>query len=151
MSAYRFGLSRLLDWRRRLEDDALNALLHAERIHERELARLETLQARHRTETEKLQSNVGHRMDVDQQSRDRNWLETLAQEILRQTQVVEHASVRCTTLRQQHKKARLEREVLEKLEERDRRKWKLESQRREQKAMDEVSAQRHLRKSREAS
>ncbi len=150
MKTYRFGLARLLEWRRRLENDALMALVRAEQTEERERSRLDALCARHRAEAKRLEPDAGQRMDVEQTSRDRAWLESLSGEIRRQQQVVAHASSRCETQRQQHKKARIEREVLEKLEQRDRRKWMLANQRREQKTMDEIGAQRHVRKSREA-
>lgn len=140
---FRFRLAKVLRWRERRVDEEARAMREAAetlRRARRERTRLETELARLAREGERMRHEGG---DVAQWRLLAAWL-TAQTDRLRLLQVRERqAAVALGAQRQRLLQAHREKEVLVRLEERQRQVWEDEERRRERRELDDIGGRRH--------
>lgn len=140
---FRFRLAKVLRWRERRVDEEARAMREAAealRLARRERTRLEAEMARLAREGERLRRDGG---DVAQWQLLAAWL-TAQTDRLRLLQARERqAAVALGAQRQRLLQAHREKEVLVRLEERQRQVWDDEERRRERRELDDIGGRRH--------
>ncbi len=140
---FRFRLAKVLRWRERRVDEearAMRAAAEALRRARRDRARLEAELARLASEGERLRRDGG---DVARWRLLATWL-TAQTDRLRALQIREReAAVALGAQRQRLLQAHREKEVLLRLEARQRQVWEEEERRRERRELDDIGGRRH--------
>lgn len=144
MRRFVFSLQKVLDYRQRLEEQAIRAFAEAQRQLHNEQAVLEhlllsreaCLNLSHRT----------HRLTVEMLDVEQKYLSVLEERIQQQHQRIEEAKALLERRRQELIVAQRERKILERLREKQYELWRQELLRAEQKALDDLASVRAVLK-----
>ncbi|MGE3540099.1 MAG: flagellar export protein FliJ [Candidatus Tectimicrobiota bacterium] len=144
---YQFRLQRVLEYRRRCEEDRQQALRQAQLLHNNELARLEELRLAAQAQAEALHDTPGTGFSSDEWRAWQRHYARLAQEVEGQQEVVTRTTERVVAQRQQLLVARQETKVIEKLDEQARQRYRAELAQRDNQLLDELALtrSRHVR------
>ena len=138
----RFRLQRVLDYRRRHEEECAQSLHQVQLLHQQAVARLEALQTEAQAQEEHLEQAQGTALAPAELQSWQRYHEVLAQRIAAQQDVVVPAAQAVAEQRQQLLVARQETKVIEKLRDKAQRRALLEQARREQQWLDELALTR---------
>ena len=139
---YRFRLQRVLDYRRRREEESEHALRQAQLLHQEEEARLAALQTEAQAQEEQLEESRGAALAPAELQSWQRYHQILSQQIAAQQSVVTQAAHVVTEQRQQLLVARQETRVIEKLHDKAKQRYLLELASREQQLLDELALTR---------
>ena len=139
---YRFRLQRVLDYRRRREEDCGRTLRQVQLLHQQEETRLAALQAEAQAQEEYLENARGAALSPAELQSWQRYHQVLAQGIAAQQGVVAQAAQVVAEQRQQLLVARQETKVIEKLRDKAKQRYLLELTNREQQLLDELALTR---------
>jgi flagellar export protein FliJ len=139
---WQFRLQRVLDYRRRHEEEREHSLRQVQLLHQQEAARLDALQTEAQAQEEHLEKAQGTTLTPAELQSWQRYHQVLSQRLAAQQDVVVQADQVVEEQRQQLLVARQETKVIEKLRDRVQRRALLESMRREQQLFDELALMR---------
>ena len=144
---YRFRLQRVLEYRRRCEEEQQQALRQAQLLHQNEATRLEALQLAAQTQEETLLATHGTGLSSAEWSAWQRHYALLAQDIATQQEVVSQMTRQVLEHRQQVLVARQETRIIEKLDEQAQQRYLAAQAQRDSQLLDELALtrSRHVR------
>ena len=137
-----FRLQRVLDYRRRHEEECEHSLRQVQLLHQQEAARLDALQIEAQAQEAHLEKAQGTTLPPAEWQSWQRYHQVLTQCIAAQQDVVARAAQVVVEQRQQLLVARQETKVIEKVRDRVQRRALLELTRREQQLFDELALMR---------
>ena len=137
-----FRLQRVLDYRRRHEEECEHNLRQVQLLHQQETARLDALQTEAQAQEEHLEKAQGTTLTPAELQSWQRYHQMLSQRIAAQQDIVAQAAQAVEEQRQQLLVARQETKVIEKLRDKAQRRALLEHTRREQQLLDELALMR---------
>ncbi|GAA0362106.1 hypothetical protein GCM10008932_13430 [Alkalibacterium iburiense] len=135
MKSYRFSMEKVLEWRADLEDSAHLLVKEKEEALQNEQARLEGLIK----ESRKLKSENLFKSSIDDLKRHSLYTELLDDKIVRQKLAIQTAETELDRAREQLKEAHKDKKVMEKLEEKEKKRYIEFVNKKEQEQLDEIS------------
>lgn len=135
MKSYRFSMEKVLEWRADLEDSAHLLVKEKEEALHKEQARLEGLIK----ESRKLKSENLFKSSIDDLKRHSLYKELLDDKIVRQKLAIQTAETELDRAREQLKEAHKDKKVMEKLEEKEKKRYIEFVNKKEQEQLDEIS------------
>jgi flagellar export protein FliJ len=139
---YRFRLQRVLDYRRRKEEECENTLRQAQLLHQQEEAQLEALKIEARAQEEQLEGSRGATLAPAELHHSQRYHQSLVQGMVAQRNVVAQAMQVVAEQRQRLLVARQETRVIEKLRDKAQQRYMLEVASREQQLLDDLALKR---------
>lgn len=139
---WRFRLQRVIEYRRRHEEECEHSLHQVQLLHQQEATRLEALQAEAQAQEEHLEQARGTALSPAELQSWQRYHQGLAQRIAAQQGVVAQAAQVVIEQHRQLLVARQETKVIEKLRDKAQRRSLLELTRREQQWLDELALTR---------
>lgn len=138
MARFRFRFSTVLDVRKQREQDALTALGSAQRAYQQAVARKHELQQLLQASLARRESLGGEATPVLAFQLEQSFINGTKQRIIQSDQAIVRASRVVEKSLRAYLAARKQTRMIETLEEKDRREFKLEQAKKEQKQMDEM-------------
>ena len=139
---YRFRLQRVLEYRRRCEEDRQQALRQAQLLQTEEEARLEALRQEARAQEEALAATPGTGLPSADWSLWQRHYRSLVQSAEAQQDIVTQMAQRVAEYRQQLLVARQETKVIEKLNDKAKQRYLAEMAKRDNELLDELALTR---------
>jgi flagellar FliJ protein len=136
---WQFRLQRVLDYRRRHEEEREHSLRQVQLLHQQEAVRLDALQTEAQAQEEHLEKAQGTILTPAELQSWQRYHQVLSQRIAAQQDVVVQAAQIVEEQRQQLLVARQETKVIEKLRDKAQQRALLEHTRREQQLLDELA------------